>query len=332
MLSESNINVREKLVGFLGSDANAYDITDRQKEAIEKLLMLPNLKFFELCDDVVNEVNNRTGEENVDRSRVMFERLSKLNKEKFKNLVIDVLLVYNYRQAEDAQSSNVGKKIDEKEVKKVLNELNNAYSADNFKELVKNLGFYNKIQEYIKYSRKYLRDEGIADYIKSEIDLEIKNQSMIFLETVSYPEKLFNLVPDNEETNKFKENLCKITDEEIFRKEYGRFLEYLTRKVVPVKQVIIFDSEIDTFCKVLQMILNYKAENIDLEEIKRTELLPVVDSVLNKTKDVETEALNRLKMHRFLIEGISNVGSKNEALQLIVEVAKNVQEIVLNIK
>lgn len=349
MLSEHNLNIRSKLTEYLGNDVHNYNITERQKDAIEKLLKLPSVKFIELCDDVVNEVNRRNNDGEIDTSRAMYERLKKLAEEKFKNLVIDVLLVYNYRNSPESVNNvkNTENQIDEvkKETKvvcaekiaNILDDLEKTYTVDNFKLYVEKMGFINKIQEYVNYSKKYVKDEKIAEYMKECLDKYVEEESLIFLETVAYPEKLFKKVEEagkmNEKLNEIKDTMLTMStmheeNNNEFREHYLSFLKELTVDVQPYKKVFVYEQEINVFCDILKKMLENKDGEMDLEKMKNEQILPTVDSVLSKASSkTETETVNTLKMRRFLVEGINNVGSKTDALLLILEIAKNVKEI-----
>ncbi|OQS53882.1 hypothetical protein EHP00_704 [Ecytonucleospora hepatopenaei] len=334
MLSECNWNVRQKLIDYLGNDVSNYNITGRQKEAIEKLLKLPSIKFTELCDDVVNEVNRREGCDEVDKSRPMFERLASLAEEKFKNLVIDVLLVYNYRYSPENNNSEINNIKDENTINtqkaaEVLENMEKTYNAENFIKNTEGLTFYNKLKEYLYYSKKYVKDTKITEYVDRCIENRMESDCCDFIETIAYPEKLIKKLKESKNYSEEAANLEQITKNNSdgdFKKNYTHFLEAITKNIQPYKKVFVYEEEVGVFCNILQQILTNNSE-IDLEKVKKEQIIPAVDSILTKSKNIDEEMINNLKMRRFLAEGISNSGSRNDSMLLILEIAKNVNEI-----
>ena len=337
MLSECNLNVRQKLIDYLGNDVSNYNITGRQKEAIEKLLKLPSIKFTELCDDVVNEVNHREGSDEVDKSRPMFERLASLAEEKFKNLVIDVLLVYNYRHLHednddknsDIQNIKEENTINTQKAAELLENMEKTYNAESFIKNTEGLTFYNKLKEYLYYSKKYIKDTDIAAYVDKCIENKMESDCCDFIETIAYPEKLLKKLKESKKYSKEAtelEQISKNNSGDDFKKKYTHFIEAITKNIESYKKVFVYKEEVAVFCGILQQILTNNSE-IDLEKVKKEQIIPAVDSILTKTKNIDEEMINNLKMRRFLAEGISNSGSRNDSMLLILEIAKNINEI-----
>lgn len=329
-----NLNIKDTLIEYVGKDFKNYSVTNRQKDAIEKLLQLPNIKFNELCEDVINELKNRQGHEDVDTTKPMFEKLAKLSDSKLKNLIIDILLVYNYRFEDnnlnkDALPSSISN-LDDIEI--ALKNLKEVYTIDQFKNEMKNLNFINKVKEYINYTSKYIDQKEIITFMQDEINNEIESQCDLFFEVISYPDILFKRLEEKSVINDEIKNYLDISknesDPKKFITNYNKLIEALTKNIKPYKQVFIYNQEINGLCSILKNILTVQGEEIDFEKLKGDSLLPIIDSILKKSNDCDDNEINNLKMYRFLVEGLNNIGSTTEGLTLIVDIARNVHKIV----
>lgn len=329
-----NLNIKDTFIEYVGKDFKNYNITNRQKDAIEKLLQLPNIKFNELCEDIVNELKNRQGHEDVDTTKPMFEKLAKLSDSKLKNLIIDILLVYNYRFEENNASKETlsSSMTNLNDIEIALKNLKEIYSIDQFKNEIKNLNFINKVKEYINYTSQYIEQKEIVAFMQNEIDNEIKSQCDLFFEVILYPDILFKKLDEKDMVSDEIKNYLDIakseTNPEKFTINYNKLIETLTKDIKPYKQVFVYNQEINTLCTILKNILTTQGEAIDFEKLKVDSLLPTIDSILKKSTNCDDDEMNNLKMYRFLVEGLNNIGSTTEGLTLIVDIARNVHKIV----
>ncbi|ORD94831.1 hypothetical protein ECANGB1_2227 [Enterospora canceri] len=331
-------NVKEALESYAGHDARGTEVSERQKEAMAKLLKLPSVKFLELCEDVINEINNRNGAEDVNRGAAMFEKLAGLSEAKFRNLVVDVLLVFDYRFEDGSEATGSSESIAMDELAVELAEtagsLQETYTAESFIKEAMPLGFFNKVIEYVKYSRKYIKHDEIGEFIEGVVEDELDAQSLLFLETVSHPVQLFKAIERSkgmdEEMKKAAERIAAAKEAGEYQDGYARLVSSLIRDIEPFKELFVFDEEVNEFCAVLSALLKANSEPVDFESLKETRILPALDSVLSKSSHIKNEDANNLKMHRFLVEGISNLGSVTETLALILDVARAVLAIAQN--
>ncbi|KAF7684142.1 Protein SPA2 [Astathelohania contejeani] len=95
--------IRCTLKSYIGRAIEEIQIESRQKEAIQKMIFLDKTRFFELVDDVMDEISRRetsarpflepqkiySNNRNLSR-----KRLARLSNDHFHNLVLDVYLVY----------------------------------------------------------------------------------------------------------------------------------------------------------------------------------------------------------------------------------------------
>ncbi|KAL6122509.1 hypothetical protein NUSPORA_00427 [Nucleospora cyclopteri] len=339
MKSEKQRYIRKEFENYLNEDIQGYRISDRQKEAIEKLLKLPDLKFGELCADVMNEIKNRRGQLDVDRTGTMFERLMKLSEIKFKNLIIDILLVHNYRFKE-----SIGEKNEMiKSLETMVETLKSTYSADSFIKKSENLNFFNKLLEFTKYTRKFVKEPEICDFIEDTILSEIERNSCLFIESISYPEILLERLQKGDSAvndeiivikNRILQKKSDGCDFSLIKNDYMKIFDLLMTTVEPYSIIFEYDQEISDLCSLLEEIVDDNGKNLDFEKIRNGRILPIVDSVIKQyeikekksNKDFDEE-MDKLKMQRFLVQGLNNLSEQSSGLSLICEIARNVQKI-----
>lgn len=354
--------VRFTLQSYVGPSINHIEITQRQKDAIQRLIYLPDQNFVELCDDIVNEIHRRNGMKHT-TTNAMFNKLVNLSDEKFKNLVVDTLLVYNYRNpgneyANDDFLNNL---------KKLIEDLKATPENDNFIEEIKNLAFVNKISEYNKYVRRNSDiTKEIIELIDSEIKKELEMRAQDLLECLTYPNIFLEKVDksniaDTEEYKFHRNNIQKLlennktdsyddisdkfesqalsalTKSKLIKSEMMQIFSILINRIsLPAKNIEPFHDEIVMILDTLKSIKNdlEGGEKIDLKDVSFS-VNTVVDGLLSKTLQIsqdDNEVINDLKMQKILIGELQLSATKMDAIQLILDLAKSLQKIIIRVK
>lgn len=141
-------HVKFTMQNFLGD----FSMVKESNDSIVKMLSLPDSSFNDLMHDVINDIHRRNGEEYDKTDKKMRKKLFKLKEDKFKNLVSDVLHVYNLRY-----NANVNDSIED--IKKILtvlkleedliNEENKDFKYKLFLDYLKNRYSEDKIVAYM---------------------------------------------------------------------------------------------------------------------------------------------------------------------------------------
>ncbi|TBT99315.1 hypothetical protein CWI39_2066p0010 [Hamiltosporidium magnivora] len=170
---------------YLGSFLKDINITERQKEAISKMLFLNEMQFKDLIEDLSDELERRKdGKKDFLETKNKYtvkrndsrKRLAKLTENKFKNLVLDTYLVMNHRRPNEKFS-------DAKEIDTLIFELEKM-----IKTLKKQKTYEDSVIENIQDGGNIrLKSNIYNEYVRNIL---IKHNED--LSVVNYMEKIFN--------------------------------------------------------------------------------------------------------------------------------------------
>lgn len=335
--------VRYTLQSYVGKMFTDTEISSRQKEAIQRLNTLREDKFQEFCHDVINEIHRRSGVKyNADNK--MIQRFSMLSTERFKNLVVDTLIVY-YQKNPEARVE---------EMPAFLENLGNLIEAlkidserESFLERLKRLGFYNKLQEFVVYSVGFGIDKRIADHINESLQDSVQKECLHFIECLSYPKVLLQKIEDSElfkgyckekpsvfkEFQTSKELISNALehggDSSTVRKELIKVMRTVIHSAaIPAKKVECFEDEIKSVIGGLESIKCdvEGTSSVDLTALSEN-LTGTIDKVIKKSKcaDLPDQAISSLHIHRVTLEGLANSASKTEAFCTVLDIAKELR-------
>lgn len=354
--------IRYTLQSFVSPHITNSELSSRQKEAIQRLIYLSPEKFENLCSDIVNEIHRRSGM-SFDPLGPLQEKLSRLNIEKFRNLVIDTLLVFNYK--------NPGSEVLKMEdflsnLENLIENLKIKSDKEKFINKIKNQPFINKITEFNRYLRRTkIIDLEIIDEIDKEIAAEVDRKTHYLFDCLLYPKifisqvdnsdlrddpeyiyhrkNLLNLFEekdgcsgckkdsDNKELNKFKDQIIgDDTKNKLIKSEIQKIISLIIDKSnIPAKRIEYFEREINL---VLDALYEIKRDIIgeacvNLEEISNT-LIFSIDGIIDKFKVIDSENddfLNILQMHKVSMETLGDSVTKSEAFKQVLSLAKDLQ-------
>lgn len=319
---------RYTLQSYAGVFTSDIELSSRQKEAIERLMHLSDDKFDGLCNDVVNEIQRRNGVESK-MAGPMQEKLRRLNDEKFKNLVVDLLLVYNYRYP-DGESVKSDKFLINLEY--LITDLKIKSEREKFLIRSQNLSFARKIEEYNRYIRRLeVVDEEIIDEIDRSISEEMDKRAGVFVDVIGQPLQLIKIMDesslkDNKEYLYHRKNILELveggSEGRLVKTELKQLLGLLVDNCdVPEDKTEVFYEEISTIINILNEIKKDVKEeaSADLGSIS-DRIVEVVDSMIAKTEVLEDtdDFKGRLKLHRISMENLKDFPTKKDAFEEVV--------------
>ncbi len=142
--------VKDILQAYIEPYLNTVKLSERQKEAVENLLKFSDIKYKKLLGDVINEINRRQGKE-YNKNIVKNNKLIRIAEDKFVNLIIDVLLVFNYRQSENKSKSLENFLVNlENQVEKLKQES----ETSKFLQKIEKMDFSRVFYEYNRFVEK----------------------------------------------------------------------------------------------------------------------------------------------------------------------------------
>lgn len=267
--------IKYTLQSYLGSYVNTS-----KEEALSKMKDLPADNFDELVNDIVNEIHRRTNLEYDRTDRPMRKKLTKLKDEKFKNLVSDVLDVFNFRYPHYAEN------IDD-DITKISKLISFLKTEDDITEQIideTNINLKYKIfLEYVK--NKYVdEDDKIVDYM---IEYTNKNMEYEFDDSIN---TLFNY-------KLFIENIDKSKYAGL--KKYKIYRENIVRiEVMNIESDIRKDLISSEFHNMLKLIINsqyfYEEDIIKhniynlIDVIQKIDYLPKSQTKNSKNKNASS--------------------------------------------
>lgn len=319
-INNKNI-IKYTLESYIGKPISEIETTERQKEAIDRLFNLREDKFDEICYDVCNEIHRRNGMK-YDVKNKMCEKFSMLTEMHFKNLVVDLLVVY-YLKNPDKKPESMPAFLNSLET--LIDSLKSEAENQNFLYKIKNLNFYHKIQEFITYLKSNKIDtnndiDNLFDYMILELKYEIENESIKFFEALSYPEILIEqfektkyflkLKPEvqNEIKNlkqKIQINLKVTNKDEIIKISLLQILEIIVNNSqIPARNIECYENEIKILIESLESIKNELKNQIPINfKILISRLNNVIEKISENNmkkpfihyKPAFDEILNNLK-------------------------------------
>ncbi|KAK6090194.1 hypothetical protein P3W45_000742 [Vairimorpha bombi] len=342
--------IKYTLQSYLGSYVNTS-----KGEALNKMKGLPADNFDELVKDIVNEIHRRTNLEYDYSDRPMRKKLTKLKEEKFKNLVSDVLEVFNFRYPQYAEN------IDD-DINKISKLITFLKTEDDITEQIINETNFNlKYKIFIEYIKnKYVdEDDKIVDYM---IEYTNKNMEYEFDDSLN---ALFNykFFIENIDKSKyaglkkynfFKENISRIENmniesdirKDLISSEFHNMLkliidnQYFYEKDIiknNISNLIDIIQKIDYLPK-SQYIKNQKeksaisfAQDVNVEETSVNQ-----EDTINIKNTIENIIMNCAKMDyisSLYIEKLSKLITKTKLYSPdILSIISNIRNILENIK
>lgn len=334
--------VRCTLQSYIGTEIKDIEMGARQREAVHRLCQLREEKFEELCCDTVNEIHRRSGMKH-DMNNKMYRKFLKLSDQKFRNLVADVLTVF-YLKNPDYKMEDVPEFLES--LKDVITQLKMDSEKSTFLEKVEKLDFYNKILEYIEYTRKSGTDERITTHMANAVEEKISADVINFFEFLSFP-KIF--LEKMREMKIFKRIGCKRLDvcRECILKAFSdssigaktrsevvkqNLIEIMTMLIngskIPALQIECFDQEITVLINLLDSLRAdlEKGNEVDLNLVG-ARLSEMVETVASKAElEVGREVVSEVKLQRISLESLGELSSKMESFQLIIDVIKDMRK------
>lgn len=192
------------LYGYIGIHLRKIDIKERQKSATTKMSFLTPLQFECLVKDVKTEINRRITKRDALKEDNM--RLSSLSELKFRDLVIDLFLVFNKKFPSKRYDST-----EETEVM-IYNLENLIHSLKNENEsIMRNLRTIGSVFEKIRIYQSYLKSEfgkqnkntQVIDYMDTVFD----SHDCLLLEILNCPDYMTNIADRKLKNNRSYEDL-----------------------------------------------------------------------------------------------------------------------------
>jgi len=321
--------IRKSLQSFVGIHIDDMEVSERQKEAIQRLMCLPDEKFDNLCNDVVNEINRRSGLKHAEKGP-MQEKLGNLSLGKFKNLVFDVLLVYNYR-------NSGGDKINFEEF---ISHLDEAIAEmkmhnKNIVSTIRQMDFLSTMKEYHRYvTMNYRLNPELKEEISEKIELESKNKVESFVYCLSHPKEVIKYL----DSGKMKGN-------DMFQYKKDMIMRVLGDGELTHEKRSILKSEMITIFSLMAEEVEYQEKSLPLELGMITEILEdirkdicgegcvnleeisgkmssIVDSLI-----LQRSESNDLKLHKVALESLDESVTKMDAFEMILKLAQDVNEL-----
>ncbi|EOB11777.1 hypothetical protein NBO_857g0001 [Nosema bombycis CQ1] len=237
--------VRYTLESYLGSYVSSSD-KDKKQTAVEKILNLKKENFDELVNDIINDIHRRSNMAYDNQEKPMRNKLTRLRDEKFKNLVYDVLQVFNFRHCKKPNTDikdeieNLSKLIS---ILKVEDESNDNILNENNRTL--------KFKHFIEYIKNYHNDktvEYMENYIQESLDQDTDDNFEILFNYKMLLHKLDNSKYKNlKEYKIYKSNIRRIEEMNVEKKvkrslidkEYMNISELLLSKQYHFEEVCI---------------------------------------------------------------------------------------------
>ncbi|KAM0686582.1 hypothetical protein COBT_002194 [Conglomerata obtusa] len=317
----STHEIRTTLSSAIKKNASEYKNSERIKEAIEKMMFLAEPQFSDLLNDIQDEIERRKhgstyaptiNESHSPRRTRSRHKLSRLSPEKFENLVIDILLVFNHRNKDDFSLEH--KNVDEIEsliidLEVLIKEMKskNVYEESILTKVEKESTFDKKFCLYNNFVRsiflKHKIDTRVVDYVNKMFEMTYREKNV----DISYlfiPENLFNEVDqylhDNLEYQYHKKNIQIVKDnneiddigkENIVRKEILNICDLFIRQ----KSMQEIKNPVETIDEeVTSIIQNLESIKIVMKSNNKEEYADIASSVINASSEL-SKKLNTIK-------------------------------------
>lgn len=329
------------LQSFVGNCIGEESLTSRQKEAIERLKNLKEEKYYELCNDISNDIYRRTGMA-FDTNNKMWKKFAMLSDSNFKNLVIDVLYVY-YIKNPDKKPKEISEFLKNLEI--LIEDLKFEAQNENFIVKIKNLNFFIKIREFLKYSKTQNIDLNILEYMDKSLDEEINNECNHMIKVLAFPEKILEIFEKSEpiknlnevkleEFLKFKQKILDgISSKDkgmIKNGMIGIFSIMIDHTIIPTEEIIYYEDELKSIIESLETIKIAldKDDNIDIQNIVEN-VNASVEKINKKAQSWEkaSETPSQIRLSSIPISCINASDSKLNCYRKILNHAKYVRDI-----
>ncbi|ELA42318.1 uncharacterized protein VICG_00718 [Vittaforma corneae ATCC 50505] len=334
--------VRYTLQSFIGKTRRDFEMDDRQREAIQRLCQLKDEKFEELCEDIANEIHRRSGMKYNKNSKIQ-DKFMKLSDHKFKNLVIDTLTVF-YLKNPEYKMEEMPEFLENMKI--LIDQLKVDSEKAMFLAKLEKLNFYNKLKEFLEYTRKQGTDEKIVSHVMNAVDGKISNDASNFCEILSFPNIFLEKL---NETKIFKESdfqkfedhrnkiLSTLSNDSISFREKSKTIKQELREImslviekstIPALKIECFDDEIMEIIGLLDLLrTNIESSGrLDLNQIGAT-FSDIIDRIIEKARfKVDKEFISEIKIQKISLESLGDLPSKIESFQLIIDVVCDVRK------
>lgn len=334
--------VRYTLQSFIGKTGKDFKMDDRQQEAIQRLCKLKDERFDELCEDIANEIHRRSGMKYNHNSKIQ-DKFIRLSDHKFKNLVIDTLTVL-YLKNPEYKTEGMPEFLENMKI--LIDQLKIDSEKAMFLAKLEKLNFYNKLKEFLEYTKKQGTDEKIVSHIMSDVDCKISNDVSSFCEFLSFPKiflerlsetKLFKDPGSQELENLRNRILSALYDGSIDLKERSKLIKQdlvavmalvIEKSRIPAPRIECFDDEIKEMVDLLDLLRSNIEENneTDLSQIGIT-FSDIISRVSEKAQlEVDKEFISEIEIQKIPLESLGDLSSRVESFQLIIDVIRDVRK------
>ena len=335
--------IRCTLQSYLGKSIKDLTLGEQQKTAVVRLTGMRNERFDQLCDDLINEIHRRNGLD-FNNPTVLGEKLFIISDQKFKNLVMETLTVFYFKNP-NYQAENMPEFIEK--VKILIKDLKEQTEKEIFINQIENLGFYSKIYEFLDFVKRSGIDGEITTIMKEFVDQKVEEDGFDFFELLEFPDLFLKRFFENEKKMKnenFYEKIKNLYNEvlqlsngtsknyneksEILKNNITEIISVVIQNVsIPSKKIEFFENEISGVVEVLEEvekeIETKMSMNLDNASLKLSEIL---ENIISKGSNLTNEHINELKIQQVSVELINNKQSRNESFKLVLEIAKDIRK------
>ncbi|KAF9763464.1 hypothetical protein NGRA_1253 [Nosema granulosis] len=330
--------VKYTLQSYIGSYTGSSN-EEKKQAAVEKMENLPNGNFDELVGDVINEIHRRSGMAYDNRDKPMRVKLVKLRDDKFKNLAVDVLHVFNNRYFKNSKSdikdeiSNLGKLISILKVEE-----------ENGEEIIKETNEKMKFKLFVEYIKRFHNDkivEHMESFINEAIELDLNNSFDILFNYKIFLKKIDNSKYKNlEEYKIYKSNIQRIekmnldtkTKKEMIKKEYLNISDLLVEKQFFSEETRIRDD--------VNYLINLLRRYSDNEKESASSLNSIHSNIINLTNRIADKAFYISYINKNTVRKLRDIADKNLEIstskisfdEFVLEISKTIRTLLENIK
>ncbi|KAM0681517.1 hypothetical protein GINT2_000029 [Glugoides intestinalis] len=332
------------LQSFIGKSIDVIEINEHQHEAIQRLMGLQEKYFEKLCNDLVNEIHRRSGIKYKQDTQIQY-KMTRLSDKRFNDLVIETLTVFYYRNPE-YKSEKMPNFI--KSMKGLILQMKNTVGKTSFIKKIDELEFYNKLYAFLDYVKHFGINEELSSKIKIALDEKVKNESMNFLEVLSFPKVFLEKV---RQTSAFKDSkehallddyknkiLYSLSDRSIdilkrsalIKDHISKMMVVLIKQlVIPAKKLEYFDQELKDLIEILELIKADLEGNqiIDFQETVR-KFSSIIEKILEKKTETDSELASEANILKISLEFVGEEMPRIEAFQTIFDIAKDVRKLI----
>lgn len=330
--------VRYTLQSYIGS-YNVNCSEEKKMAAVKKMENLALSNFNELVGDVVNEIHRRCNMAYEESDKPMRGKLTKLRDDKFKNLAVDVLNVFNNRYFKNSKSdikdeiTNLGKiisllKVEEETGEGIIHETNEKIKFKLFLEYVKK--FHNdKIVEYME------------KFVQESIEMDQNNNFQVLFNYKMLIHKVENSKYKNlKEYQIYKSNIRRIENmnidsqikKNLLKKEFLNISELLYDKQFYFEESSI-KNDVNHLINLLGRYNSDETKEKTLLMEIHVEIIQVVNRIIEKADLIDYVNKNIVrKLQKIVdIDKACISDPRREYDEFIVEISKTVRELLENI-